>query len=151
MAKQTGNCKGKTLDFLNNPPCTCAINCHTCEYTVGGGETGPNDCTKCKNQQYLLNGACVEGEECEFAGLSPVGEGNYNRRCEEGTDDDAACVRKTDGCHICADDGSACTMYGALVFGRMIVGSRRRHLSSIAIFVLASLRATQQHAFHRWR
>ncbi|EDQ91315.1 uncharacterized protein MONBRDRAFT_23588 [Monosiga brevicollis MX1] len=55
-------------------PCTCSSNCHTCSLVNGVA----GECTKCRNQQYLLDGECLAS--CP-SGYTGVGTGNYKRVC----------------------------------------------------------------------
>ena len=99
---KVGKCVGKGLNVLGKA-CQCGKDCHTCDYTVGGGKTGPGSCLKCKNSKYLLNGECVSAEECEIGGLSPAGSGSFSRTCA------GSCVAKKGDCHQCTNNGSACS------------------------------------------
>jgi hypothetical protein len=55
----------------------------------------------CKNAMVLHDGACQS--ECP-GGTSSVGQGNFNKRCEQ------VCVPKANNCHHCHPERSACAM-----------------------------------------
>ena len=73
--KETLVCAGKTTEGSSSQPCTCPINCHTCQGDV---------CLKCKNKQYNFDGQCISSSACNQVGGTTKGAGNFNRACEGG-------------------------------------------------------------------
>ena len=65
--------------------CTCASDCHACEFKWGYGGvgrwSGPGTCRTCKNGFTLYGGRCEDPGECTDAGCSVQGSGNFGRVC----------------------------------------------------------------------
>ena len=65
---------------LVNESCRCEDrNCHYCIKTAEGGEV-QEECRRCRNGKYLLNGGCVDTCPAAQTGL---GMGQWGRRCAD--------------------------------------------------------------------
>ena len=58
----------------------CGLDCHVCSAPFAA--SGSFECTKCRNQAYLYEGACYQNCSVSmFPGYEEVGQGFYSRRC----------------------------------------------------------------------
>ena len=71
-------------------------------------------CTMCRDAHYLHGGTCHAA--CP-AGQTPVGRGNFQRRCER----HESCIAVTAHCETCTEDGLACAQCRD---GRFLLDSR---------------------------
>ena len=79
------------------PACIAkANNCHQCNADA-------SECSMCKNKAFLHKGVCVA--TCP-PNTKSAGTGNFNKRCDQAP----ACESKSNNCHECAADASACSV-----------------------------------------
>eukprot|EP00049_Salpingoeca_infusionum_P002694 m.58954 g.58954 ORF g.58954 m.58954 type:complete len:1085 (+) comp11738_c0_seq1:374-3628(+) len=71
----TGEVCAGTTTVNSLESCRCQADCHTCQYPEGVA----SHCMRCKNEQYLLNGDCVDS--CP-ANYDAMGTGSFGRYCQ---------------------------------------------------------------------